>query len=486
MRPAGRREGHLVRDQECIDGEHLIEVAEPGEIAGLDAGDPCRQEVPPTDELADVIMRACLRSPRCMPLHSRAASASSRPITATSAARCARGQEFTRPLGYMAMRALRAHRRRVRRARDRALAALPRRAAAAPRPRPDDPLRQTRRRAPGGTLDQRRVAATVDVASALLESGLDRLECSMDANGRDGYRAMRGRDHFARVERNVRALPARKSAHAAREKPVTSIQFMRTRRGRGELAAIVEAWRAESRSARLRHDDPTGALRRRDRRRRRRAAPRPRPPCAWLFSSLVITQDGTVLMCGADWDARAPLGHLDDAKLGEIWRGAEAERRRRAHREGASPMRAPAAPARTGGSPTAAATPTRSKRSRNDAASRRPAARDEPAHAAGHGRSGIHRLALRHAPSRALPGRSRAGARRADLRRQPRQSPEGRRPRGPPRIRPRLRAQPGAGRCARSSARTSSCTSPPRRTSRAASSTRWSFSKPTCSAPRRC
>ncbi len=32
----------------------------------------------------------------------------------------------------------------------------------------------------------------------------------MDADDRDGYLAMRGRDHFARVARNVRAFLARK------------------------------------------------------------------------------------------------------------------------------------------------------------------------------------------------------------------------------------------------------------------------------------
>ena len=39
-------------------------------------------------------------------------------------------------------------------------------------------------------------------------------------------------------------------------------------------------------------------------------------------------------MCGADWDARAPLGNLRDAGLGEIWSGAEARRRREAHLAG--------------------------------------------------------------------------------------------------------------------------------------------------------
>ena len=63
-------------------------------------------------------------------------------------------------------------------------------------------------------------------------------------------------------------------------------------------------------------------------------APAERPPCRWLTSSLMILQDGTVTMCGADWDAHAPLGNVRDASIAEIWNGAELARRRRAHDEG--------------------------------------------------------------------------------------------------------------------------------------------------------
>lgn len=182
----------------------------------------------------------------------------------------------------------------------------------------------------GVTLD----GAWVD---GLLDSGLDRLECSMDADDRDEYRAMRGRDHFERVTRNVRGFLDRKRDRGLR-RPVTSIQFMRTAEVDARLEELVEGWRPH-----LGQDDfvmtiaptpfggfveaepPEGA--------RARTAPK-RPPCAWLFSSLVVLQDGTVTMCGADWDAHAPLGHLRDASLEEIWRGAELERRRGAHREG--------------------------------------------------------------------------------------------------------------------------------------------------------
>lgn len=171
----------------------------------------------------------------------------------------------------------------------------------------------------------------------LLDSGLDRLECSMDADDRESYRAMRGRDHFDRVIRNVRGFLDRKRERGLR-RPVTSIQFVRTEAVEARLEELVEGWRPH-----LGPDDfvmtiaptpfgghvdaepPPGAAAAR--------APR-RPPCTWLFSSLVVLQDGTVTMCGADWDAHAPLGHLRDSSIEEIWTGALMERRRQIHRDG--------------------------------------------------------------------------------------------------------------------------------------------------------
>ena len=169
------------------------------------------------------------------------------------------------------------------------------------------------------------------LADALIESGLDRLECSLDADDAAGYLAMRGRDHFERVTRNVRAFLLRKRALGA-ERPVTSLQFMRTPDVEASLSRLVAAWRpllgprdfvmtiAPAAFAGA-VDVPV-------------APATARRPCAWLFSSLMILQDGTVTMCGADWDAHAPLGNVHESTIAEIWNGEELARRRRAHLDG--------------------------------------------------------------------------------------------------------------------------------------------------------
>ncbi len=176
------------------------------------------------------------------------------------------------------------------------------------------------------------------LAEDLLHSGLDRLECSLDADDPAGYLAMRGRDHFERVQGNVRAFLLRKSALGLTH-PITSIQFMRTPTVDDTLSRLVDSWRPflGPRDFVMTIEPATfaGAI----------DTPAPpagtRAPCHWLFSSLMVLQDGTVTMCGADWDGRAPLGNVREQALSDIWCGDEIARRRGAHLEGrfgASPI----------------------------------------------------------------------------------------------------------------------------------------------------
>ena len=166
------------------------------------------------------------------------------------------------------------------------------------------------------------------LADALLHSGLDRLECSLDADDAAAYLRMRGRDHFERVVRNVRAFLLRKR-DAGRVRPVTSIQFMRTPAVEAELETLVDAWRPylgpEDFVMTIVPATFAGAVD------VPAAGAQARGPCRWLVSSLMVLQDGTVTMCGADWDAQAPLGNVRERSLAAIWQGDEMARRRRAH-----------------------------------------------------------------------------------------------------------------------------------------------------------
>jgi len=166
------------------------------------------------------------------------------------------------------------------------------------------------------------------VGAQLIDAGLDRLECSLDADDRAAYKAVRGDDDFDRVVANVEAFLDLKRS-SGRTRPITSIQFLRTSAVDERLDALVERW-----SVHLADDDfvmtiepaPFGGAVAVE-----RTELPPRRPCDWLFSALMVLQDGTVTTCGADWDAQDPVGHVDEASLLEIWHGPELGRRREAH-----------------------------------------------------------------------------------------------------------------------------------------------------------
>jgi MoaA/NifB/PqqE/SkfB family radical SAM enzyme len=172
-------------------------------------------------------------------------------------------------------------------------------------------------------------------ADALLDSGIDRLEISLDALDREAYRAIRGRDHFDRVLHGIEHYFARKRERAL-ERPVTSLQFMRRPEVEAHLSLVRRRLDAllgprdfvmtiEPASFGGAIDAPEGAA---------RARSAQRGPCSWLFESLVVLQDGTVVTCGVDWDARHPVGTLRESSLLEIWNGDEMRRRRELHLAG--------------------------------------------------------------------------------------------------------------------------------------------------------
>ena len=167
------------------------------------------------------------------------------------------------------------------------------------------------------------------LAEGLLATPLDRLECSLDANDAATYALLRGRDHFTRVTQNIEAFLERKYRLGLR-RPIVSLQVLLTPENEGQLDEIVRRWKPllaeEDFVMAILPASFAGQVAVQG-----KHVPASRHPCHWLFEALVILQDGTVTMCGADWDARAPLGRIPGHTIREIWNGAELQRRRALH-----------------------------------------------------------------------------------------------------------------------------------------------------------
>lgn len=170
------------------------------------------------------------------------------------------------------------------------------------------------------------------MAQRILDSGLDRLECSVDAVDPEGFRRCRGSDDFQRVLSNVESFLDAKRARGRRT-PVTSVQYMSfTLEGDGWRRAVIDRWRPRLGPGdfimSIRDYSFAGSVR----------GPRDageRGPCAWPFRSAVILWDGTLVLCGSDYDGRAAMGDVNRQSIREIWHGEGFRRVRDLHREAA-------------------------------------------------------------------------------------------------------------------------------------------------------
>jgi len=165
----------------------------------------------------------------------------------------------------------------------------------------------------------------------IVNSGLDRLECSLDATDEKGFLANRGSPHFRRVLGNIEGFLRLKKEQGG-SGPVTSIQYMESLIARKEQGPeILSQWKGRlgrndfvmsirdySFAGSVRDPCPDGG----------------RTPCRWPFRSSVILWDGTMLMCGSDFDGRAPMGNVGEKPIEEVWKGEAFEAVRRLHRTG--------------------------------------------------------------------------------------------------------------------------------------------------------
>jgi radical SAM protein with 4Fe4S-binding SPASM domain len=171
---------------------------------------------------------------------------------------------------------------------------------------------------------------TPALGERLVQSGLDRLECSVDGLDAEAFRRLRRSDQFPRVVQNLRAfLELRRRLRAAT--PVVTLSFMNSPETLRDLPAIRDMWLPwlDERDFLMLIDDISfaGAM----------GDPRvsgPRTPCRWLWSYAVILWNGDVVTCASDFDGHRVLGNVSRETLADIWHGAAYQALRRVHAEG--------------------------------------------------------------------------------------------------------------------------------------------------------
>jgi len=166
-----------------------------------------------------------------------------------------------------------------------------------------------------------------DVAKAVVEAGLDAINISLDAAGRETFESTRLGLKYDKVIANVEGL-VRIRAALGRRRPKLILSFVRQDNS-AEEQAFIDHWSAVADKIHITelHNWAGTLARRAD----------VTFPCYRQWLTFTVLWDGRVSLCCADLDGRVVLGDLRTQTIAEVWNGDPYRRVRREHLESGGP-----------------------------------------------------------------------------------------------------------------------------------------------------
>jgi radical SAM protein with 4Fe4S-binding SPASM domain len=164
-------------------------------------------------------------------------------------------------------------------------------------------------------------------ARGIVEAGLDTINISVDAAGKETFEATRLGLKYDRVIENIERL-LRIRAECGRAHPKLILSFVR-RNDSQEERAFIEHWRGKADKIHITDlHNWAGTLSQES---------DVRFPCYRQWLTFTVLWDGRVSLCCADFDGRIVLGNLKDSTLQRVWNSAEYRAVRRQHLEHGGP-----------------------------------------------------------------------------------------------------------------------------------------------------
>jgi radical SAM protein with 4Fe4S-binding SPASM domain len=150
---------------------------------------------------------------------------------------------------------------------------------------------------------------TEALARGMIEAGLDAINISVDASGKESFERTRVHLEYDTVIGNIRTL-ARLRKEMGRKRPKLILSFVRQGNTADEQAFIDE-WRPIADKIHVTDlHNWAGTL---------NAKSDVNFPCYRLWLTFTVLWDGRVSLCCADFDGRHILGDLRTATISEIW-----------------------------------------------------------------------------------------------------------------------------------------------------------------------
>lgn len=168
---------------------------------------------------------------------------------------------------------------------------------------------------------------TEEAARGVIEAGLDAINISVDAAGREVFEATRLGLKYDKVIGNIERL-VRIRAEMGRRRPKLILSFVRQGQS-DEEQAFIEHWRHIADKIHITDlHNWAGTLNQKG---------DVRFPCYRPWLTFTVLWDGRVSLCCADFDGREILGDARSSSIKEIWNSDAYRRVRREHLESGGP-----------------------------------------------------------------------------------------------------------------------------------------------------
>lgn len=165
-------------------------------------------------------------------------------------------------------------------------------------------------------------------ARALLESGLDHIEISLDAFSQETFKKLKNVNAYQKVVTNIENLIAMKNQDYPGFK--ISLSFVKQKVNLHEVDAFHACWSKKVDHVNIREIhhhgnliDGQGQYKRHKRNNRH--------PCPYLWNRMIIQHNGDVRFCENDWKAEHKLGNVQSKSLKEIWHSTAYNALRQSH-----------------------------------------------------------------------------------------------------------------------------------------------------------
>jgi hypothetical protein len=168
---------------------------------------------------------------------------------------------------------------------------------------------------------------TEEIARGMIDAGLDAINISVDAAGKEVFEATRVHLKYDDVIGNIRTL-ARLRKESGRTHPKLILSFVRQNNSADEQASIAEWSRIADKIHITDLHNWAGTLNDRT---------TVQFPCYRLWLTFTVLWDGRVSMCCADFDGRHVFGDLRTQTIAEVWNSPLYRAARRQHLEDGGP-----------------------------------------------------------------------------------------------------------------------------------------------------